>query len=111
MEDEPVLEVYDGGGCKCLKWCSVVYLEDLTCLTRLDINVENFECDEVFWRCMGHVDSLRDLRISELHMSYFGGIVELTSCKQLTCLKTACSEEDFPEFEIKVRLLLLFSLN
>ena len=101
LEDEPVLEEFDGGE---LSWSSVAWLGDLKALTHLTINVKDFECDEIFWRSMGRVKSLRDLHIRELHMSHFGGIVELTSCKQLTSLLTDSSEH-FPDFEMKVCLL------
>jgi hypothetical protein len=101
VDDEPVLENFDGGE---LLWCSVAWLKDLKSLTSLTINVDGFVCDDIFWRSMGHIDSLRDLHIRELDMSHFGGIVELTSCQQLTSL-LADSSEHFPDFEMKVRLL------
>jgi hypothetical protein len=101
LPDEPVLEVYDGGW---LYWSSVGNLDVLTSLTRLTINVEGVECDDIFWRSIRDVTSLRGLHIRELDMAYFGGIVELATCRALTCLLTDCSE-DFPDFEMKVRLL------
>jgi hypothetical protein len=101
MGAEPVLEEYEGLE---LKWCSVNFLRELTSLTRLTINVQEYECNEIFWRCMSNITNLRDLHVRELDMSYFGGIVELASCQELTCLLTDCTE-NFPDFEMKVRLL------
>jgi hypothetical protein len=92
-------------------WCSVVVLRSLHSLTRLAINVRGIgledspACDEVFWRSMAELTTLRDLYINDLYMEHFGGIVELVSCTQLTHLMADFYAECFEDFEMRVRLL------
>jgi hypothetical protein len=108
LSGEPVLEVFSGADY--LEWCSVASLAQLHSLTRLAINVSGQDpqhppkCDEVFWRSMAKLTTLRSLYINDLFMEYFGGIVELTSCKQLTHLLID-HHDLYQDFEMKVRLL------
>lgn len=108
MPGEPVFEDFRGGDS--VQRCSVVLLAPLQCLTCLAINVSGQhlqdppKCDEVFWRSMAKLTTLRDLYINDLHMEYFGGMVELTSCKRLTHLLFDHPELS-PDFELTVRLL------
>lgn len=101
LDDEAVLEEYEGSDYE--QWCSIVYLEELTSLTRLTINVTEFECNEVFWPCIGKLQTLRNLDIRGLDM-YFGGIVVLTSCQELTSLRT-CSSDGISRLNMQVRQL------
>jgi hypothetical protein len=108
LRGEPVFEEFEGVE---HDWCSVVVLRSLQSLTRLAINVRGIgledppECNEVFWRSMAQLTTLRDLYINELDMEYFGGIVELVSCTQLTHLMADFYAECFEDFEMRVRLL------
>jgi hypothetical protein len=73
----------------------------LNALTRLTTNLDEEECNEGFWRCMAAMATLKDLYIRELDMAYFGGIVSLVDCQELTRLRTDHSEH-FPGLDLKV---------
>jgi hypothetical protein len=99
ISDEPVFEIfesYDDGN-----YCSVVYLSNLESLTRLTLNVNYQGCDEIFWRSMAELESLRHLSINGLNKADLGGIVRLDSCKQFTCLETD-NDEEWPGFSMTV---------
>lgn len=71
-------------------------------LTWLTLNMADREAEQVFWRSMGWLTTLKSLHLKNLYYAYLGGVVAMTGCRQLTYL---CAEHDevWPKFELEVR--------
>lgn len=84
---------------------NVALLSHLSGLTSLLLNMVNSSADEVFWRSLGHLTTLKWLRLIVLDYSQVGGIVALSGCQQLTYLST--EHEQLPNFVMEVRTVVL----